>query len=47
MPEGSENVIISLYNKGMSKTDIEGHTREIYDFKVSPSAITRIMDTSI
>ena len=44
MAEGIENVIISLYAKGMSNTDIEEQMREIYDFKVSPSAISRITD---
>ena len=44
MAEGVENVIISLYAKGMSKADIEEQMREIYDFKVSPSAISKITD---
>ena len=44
MAEGIENVIISLYAKGMSNTDIEEQMREIYDFKVSPSAISKITD---
>ena len=44
MAEGIENVIISLYAKGMSNTDIEEQMREIYDFKVSPSVISRITD---
>ena len=44
MAEGIENVIISLYSKGMSNADIEEQMREIYGFKVSPSAISRITD---
>ena len=44
MAEGIENVIISLYAKGMSNADIEEQMREIYGFKVSPSAISRITD---
>ncbi len=44
MAEGVENVIISLYAKGINKADIEEQMREIYDFKVSLSAISRITD---
>jgi len=40
--EGIENVIISLYSKGMSVSDIEEQIREIYDFQVSTSTISRI-----
>jgi putative transposase len=44
MVEGIENVIISLYAKGMSNSDIEEQIREVYDFKVSTSTISRITD---
>lgn len=40
--EGLENVIISLYAKGMSVSDIEEQIREMYDFEVSTSTISRI-----
>jgi putative transposase len=40
--EGIENVIISLYSKGMSVSDIEQQISEIYDFQVSSSTISRI-----
>src|SRR6478609_6335521 len=40
--EGIENIIISLYSKGMSVSDIEQQISEIYDFKVSSSTISRI-----
>ena len=40
--EGVENVIISLYSKGMSVSDIEEQIREIYNFEVSTSTISRI-----
>lgn len=33
--EGLENVIISLYAKGMSVSDIEEQIKEMYDFDVS------------
>ena len=42
--DGVENIIISLYAKGMSTTDIEEQIREIYDFSISSSAISRITD---
>jgi putative transposase len=42
--EGIENVIISLYSKGMSVSDIEEQIREIYNFQVSTSTISRITD---
>lgn len=42
MVEGIENVIISLYAKGMSNSDIEEQIREVYGFDVSPATITRI-----
>ena len=44
MVEGLENVIVSLYAKGMSVSDIEEQIREVYDFDVSPSTISRITD---
>ena len=42
--DGVENLIISLYAKGMSKTDIEEQIQELYDFNISSSAISRITD---
>jgi len=44
MAEGIENVIISLYAKGMSNSDIEEQIREVYDIDVSTSTISRITD---
>ena len=44
MVEGLENVIVSLYAKGMSVSDIEEQIREIYNFDVSPATISRITD---
>ena len=43
--EGIENVIISLYAKGMSVSDIEEQIKEVYDFEVSTSTISRITNT--
>lgn len=42
--EGIENVIISLYSKGMSNSDIEQQILEVYDFDVSTSTISRITE---
>ena len=39
-----ENVVISLYAKGMSNNDIEDQMCEIYGFEVSTSTISRITD---
>lgn len=44
MIDGVENVIISLYAKGMSNSDIEDQMREIYGFDISTSTISRITD---
>jgi len=42
--EGLENVIISFYAKGMTVSDIEEQIKEMYDFDVSTSTISRITD---
>lgn len=42
--DGIENVIVSLYAKGMSNSDIEEQIREVYNFEVSTSTISRITD---
>ena len=47
MVDGIENVIISLYSRGMSNTDIENQILDIYDVQVSPSTISRITDSLI
>lgn len=45
MVDGLENVIVSLYAKGMSNSDIEEQIREVYGFDVSTSTISRITDS--
>lgn len=45
MIDGIENVIVSLYAKGMSNSDIEDQIHQIYGFEVSRSTISRITDT--
>ena len=44
MVEGIENVIVSLYAKEMSVSDIEEPIREVYGFDFSESTISRITD---
>ncbi len=44
MVDGIENVIVSLYAKGMSNSDIEEQISEVYGFDVSTSIISRITD---
>ena len=44
LSEGIESLIISLYAKGMNNSDIEEQIRELYDFNVSTSTISRITD---
>ena len=44
MADGLESIIISLYAKGMTVSDIEQHVRELYGFDISTSAISRITD---
>lgn len=42
MVEGIEEVIVSLYAKGMSVSDIEDQIKDVYKFNVSSSTISRI-----
>lgn len=42
MVEGLEEVIVSLYAKGMSVSDIEEQIKEVYNFEVSGPTISRI-----
>lgn len=44
MIDGLENIIVSLYAKGMSVSDIQEQIKDIYEFEVSTSAISRITD---
>lgn len=39
-----ENIIVSLYTKGMSNSDIEEQIWEVYNFELSTSTISRITD---
>ena len=42
--DGIENVIVSLYAKEMSNSDIEEQISEVYNFDVSTTTISRITD---
>lgn len=42
LSEGIEKLVISLYAKGMSNSDIEEQLRELYDFRLPPSTISSI-----
>ena len=44
MVDGIENIIVSLYAKGMSNSDIEVQISELYNIDVSTSTISRITD---
>lgn len=44
MIDGLESIIISFYAKGMSVSDIQEQIKELYEFDVSTSAISRITD---
>jgi transposase-like protein len=39
-----EEKILSMYAKGMTTSDIEGHIRDIYGISVSDSTISRVTD---
>jgi transposase-like protein len=44
LSKGIESLVISLYAKGMSTSDIEEQLYEMYDFQVSTSTISKITD---
>ena len=45
--DGFEDLILSMYSRGMTTRDIQGHIKEIYNFDISPEAISRITDAVI
>lgn len=42
-----EEIIISVYAKGMTTADIESPMRDLYDIEISDSTISRITDKNI
>ena len=45
--DGFEDLILSMYSKGMSTRDIQYHVKKIYNYEISPEAVSRITDTVI
>jgi putative transposase len=45
--DGLDDKIISLYSRGMTTREIQGHLEEIYGVEVSPSLISTVTDTVI
>lgn len=43
--KGFDDKIISLYARGLTTRDIQGHIKEIYDVEISPSLVSQITDT--
>ena len=41
---GAEDVILSLYGKGMTVRDIQAHVEELYDHKISKDLVSTITD---
>lgn len=44
---GFDDKILSMYARGMSTRDIQGHLREMYEVEVSPSLISEVTDAVI
>ncbi len=42
--EGFDQAIISLYSRGLTTREIEGHMLEIYGVEVSPSLVSQVTD---
>ena len=42
--DGFDEQIISMYARGMSTREIEGHLREIYGVDVSPALVSKITE---
>jgi len=44
---GFDDKIISMYARGMSTREIQGHLEEIYGIEVSPSLISNVTDAVV
>ena len=44
---GFDDKIISMYARGMSTREIQGHLEEIYGIEVSPSLISTVTDAVV
>jgi len=45
--DGLDDKIISMYARGMSVRDIQGHLQELYGIEVSPDLVSRVTDAVI
>lgn len=45
--DGFDDKIISLYARGMTVREIQGHLRELYAVDVSPDLISRVTDAAL
>lgn len=45
--DGFEDLVLSMYSKGMSTRDIQYHIKEIYNYDISPETVSRITDAVI
>ncbi len=43
--DGFDDKIISMYARGMSTREIQGHLKEIYQIEVSPEFISSVTDS--
>lgn len=43
--DGFEDLILSIYSKGMSTRDIQHHIREIYNYDISAESVSRITES--
>ena len=42
--DGFDDVILSLYSRGLTTRDIQGHLEEMYKVEVSPTLISNVTD---
>ena len=45
--DGFEDLILSMYSKGMSTRDIQDHIKDIYNYEISAESISRITNAVI
>lgn len=45
--DGFEDLILSMYSKGMTTRDIQNHVKEIYNYDISPETVSRITEAVI
>src|SRR3989442_11900778 len=45
--DGFDDKILSMYARGMSTREIQGHLKEIYGVEISPSLISEVTDADV